>query len=85
VVGNKTADKEAKKATKEGSSPTGNPPPALQKALPISIHTAKRQHMAQLKSEWNREWAKLQQKPWFALIDSEFPFTKHGVMVSMLT
>ncbi|KAF8148862.1 hypothetical protein B0H34DRAFT_618371, partial [Crassisporium funariophilum] len=84
ILGNKLADKEATKAAQEGSLPTGDLPPALQKALPISIHAAKRQHMKDLQLEWKREWLKSQQKLWFASNNSEFPFTKHREIVSMV-
>ncbi|KAF8152318.1 hypothetical protein B0H34DRAFT_821249 [Crassisporium funariophilum] len=85
VPGNEQADKEAKKAAREGSLPTYDLPPALRKTLPVSIHAVKRRQLKELNTEWEKGWSKSQRRPWFVSVDPKFPFKKHRQMVTLLT
>jgi len=58
IEGNEAADKEAKCAAQEGSSPNEQLPAALRKRLPVSKSAAKQAYMAKLKRKAQREWEK---------------------------
>ena len=49
IIGNAKADKEAKKAVREGSSPLPKLPAPLRKTLPWSKSAAKQEYMRKLK------------------------------------
>ena len=85
ALGNKHADKEAKKATAGTSLSNNYLLPFLQSPLPPSTKTTKANYMKLLKLEWKEKWNMSPRKARFSNIDSEFPLNKFQKIQASLT
>jgi hypothetical protein len=85
VKGNEIADKEAKKAALEGSSPHEELPPSLRRKLPANVDALKSTQLNILNNEWKSLWRKSPRKGRMETIDDSFPFNTHRKISESLT
>ena len=84
IEGNEAADKEAKRAVQEGSSPDDQLPAALQKRLPDSKSAAKQAFMTKLKKKAHKEWKKSTHYQKINQFDDSMPSKKYLKLVKPL-
>jgi len=84
IDGNEEADKEAKQAAVEGSSPQQRLPKALRKKLPYSRSAAKQAFMAKLKQKARKEWERSPRYQRIHKYDDSMPSPKYTHLIKPL-
>ena len=81
IIGNKKADKEVKKAVREGSSPLSKLPAPLRKMLPWSKSAAKQEYTRKLKVAASELWKGSPRYERMEWIDLDF---KHNAFIKLI-
>jgi len=84
IEGNEAADKEAKRAAQDGSSPDHQLPAALRKRLPDSKSAAKQAFAAKLKKKAQKEWEKSTHYQKINQFDDSMPSKRYLKLVKPL-